>query len=60
MCNKDEIFKYLLELQLSGETNMLGAGVYLERDFNMKSNEAKRWLGDWIQSFSKPNCENCE
>ena len=60
MYNKDEIFQYLETLQQSGVTNMIGIGAYLEVEFGMTSREASSWLGDWINSFNKNNCENCE
>ena len=60
MYDQDEIFNYLKDLQKRGVTNMIGAGSYLEVEFGMTSREASSWLGDWINSFNKNNCENCE
>ena len=59
MYGEEEVFEYLCMLRDSGEVNMYQSAPYLMEEFNMSNNEAGRWLGDWITSFSKPNCENC-
>ncbi len=50
---EQEHFKYLNELRQSGVTNMLGAGPYLVGTFNMTSEEARKTLCKWIDSFEK-------
>ena len=43
-------FDYLDKLRESGKTNMFGATVYLEQDFDMTYDEAKRILVQWMTS----------
>lgn len=43
--------EYLDELRESGETNMWGAGVYLENEFRLNSKDAKEILFYWMKSF---------
>jgi len=49
-----EQFKYLVDLRNSGATNMWGASVYLEEEFDIGHSEAKTVLLDWIGSFELP------
>tara|TARA_R110002126_G_scaffold133309_3_gene277362 strand:+ start:12874 stop:13032 length:159 start_codon:yes stop_codon:yes gene_type:complete len=44
-----EYFEYLNELRDSGEINMLGAGAYLEAEFDVDRREAKKILMEWMQ-----------
>ena len=44
-----EYFDYLNELRDSGDTNMLGAGAYLEAEFDLDRREAKTILMAWMQ-----------
>ena len=46
--SKEEALDYLNELRDSGETNMLGAGAYLQRDMGLNRNEAKLVTIWWI------------
>ena len=46
-------FDYLAELRNSGATNMLCAGVYLQRDFGIRSSEAGDIMLRWIKSFEE-------
>lgn len=48
---REECFVYLNELRESGETNMFGAGVYLQRDFGLTRYEAKDMVLDWMKNF---------
>jgi len=48
---EDEARNYLNNLRESGETNMFGAGAYLERDLDMNSTEAKEVLMWWMEQF---------
>lgn len=43
-------FDYLDKLRETGETNMLGAGEYLEREFGLDRKEAKKILIAWMES----------
>jgi len=49
-----EVYKYLVMLRNSGETNMWGATPYLEDAFNLSSQEARNALLGWIKSFDLP------
>lgn len=43
-----DYFEYLDELRLSGETNMFGAGEYLQREFGLDRREARDVLMKWM------------
>jgi hypothetical protein len=43
-----EYFDYLDTLQASGETNMFGAGEFLEREFGLDRREARQILTMWM------------
>lgn len=47
----NEMFDYLEELRNSGETNMFGAGPYLEARFGLSRTEARDVLLKWMASF---------
>ena len=46
--NKEEALEYLNELRDSGEVNMLGAGQYLQWEFDLNRNEAKQVILWWM------------
>ena len=46
-------FNYLCDLQMSGETNMLGATPYLQRRFGMSKIDARKILIDWMAWMEK-------
>lgn len=43
-----QIFDYLNDLRESGETNMFGAGMYLQWEFGLGKGEAREFLSKWI------------
>ena len=49
----DKYFEYLDNLRESGETNMFGAGAYLQDAFNLRKNDASKILVRWMGAFSK-------
>jgi hypothetical protein len=51
----DEHLEYLDNLRESGETNMFGAGEYVERRFALGRREARTILKYWMESFGKEN-----
>lgn len=50
---RDEVFEYLDTLRESGVTNMWGAGVYLEHEFDFDREQASAWLLEWMDTFSE-------
>ena len=48
---EDFMFNYLDELRESGETNMFGAGPYLEREFGLNKIDAMAVVVKWMESF---------
>jgi hypothetical protein len=44
----NEYFEYLNELRQSGETNMFGAGEYLQEEFGLDRREARVILMEWM------------
>lgn len=49
--SEDEVRDYLNDLRDSAETNMFGAGAYLERDLDMNRTEAREALMWWMGQF---------
>ena len=48
----DKHLEYLDNLRESGRTNMFGAGSYIERSFNINSEDAGIILSYWMKTFS--------
>jgi len=53
----DKYFEYLDELRESGVTNMFGAGVYLQEEFDLDKREARKILAEWMETFSERHSE---
>lgn len=49
----DDHLVYLDELRESGETNMFGAGEYIQDYFDVSKNDANTILIYWMQTFGK-------
>jgi hypothetical protein len=49
----DEHLEYLDELRESGETNMYGAGRWLQDEFGMTRNDSHAVLAYWMKTFSQ-------
>ena len=49
----DAHLEYLDELRESGETNMFGAGEYVENEFGLNRKDAKEILMYWMSSFGE-------
>lgn len=49
----NEYYEYLEELRKSGETNMFGAGPYLEQEFGLTRREALDILMKWMKEYRK-------
>ena len=50
-----EYFAFLDVLKESGETNMFGAGSYLQEEFNMNKYDARKILSAWMTTFGYSN-----
>lgn len=50
----DEHLIYLDELRESGDTNMWGAGSYVEEEFDLNRDTAKKILFYWMDTFGDP------
>jgi hypothetical protein len=48
-----EHLEYKDDLRESGDTNMFGAGTYVEAMFDVGSHEANAIVGYWMESFGK-------
>jgi len=48
---KEEHLHYLDRLRVSGETNMYGAGQYLQREFGVDKHDANFILQHWMNTF---------
>jgi hypothetical protein len=51
--NEEDKFRYLYELQQSGETNMYGAGIYLQDEFGIDKKEARKILAFWMTNYKE-------
>jgi hypothetical protein len=51
--SQEEISKYLNELRKSGVTNMFGATPYIEKEFGISKEDAKKALSYWMKNFKK-------
>jgi hypothetical protein len=49
--SKKEVYDFLHELRLSGETNMFGAAPYIAEEFAIEEKEARLWLSEWMKDF---------
>ena len=50
---RDEVYLYLEKLRESGETNMFGAGVYLQKHFELSKEKAIMYLSDWMKQYNQ-------
>lgn len=48
-----EYYEFLDELRESGDTNMFGAGPYLQAEFGLDKREAKNVVLSWMDTFSE-------
>tara|TARA_R100000541_G_scaffold16363_4_gene26041 strand:- start:2328 stop:2492 length:165 start_codon:yes stop_codon:yes gene_type:complete len=46
---EEEIFEYLDALRKTGETNMFGAGPYLQAEFGVTPKEARKYVVTWFK-----------
>ena len=51
--NRDDYLEFLDNLRESGETNMFGAGEYIQEQFHCTKQEAKEALMDWMKTFEE-------
>ena len=49
----DDMLEYLDFLRESGVTNMYGAGVYLEAEYDMSRQDARTVLSYWMHTFGE-------
>lgn len=50
---EEEVFEFLDELRVQGDTNMFGARPYILEEFSIDKYAAKALLTKWIQTFSE-------
>lgn len=48
-----DYFKYLDQLRMSVQTNMLGAGRFLQDNFGIEKREANEVLSQWMRTFKE-------
>jgi hypothetical protein len=53
MSQLDTYFEYLDDLRESGVVNMFGAGLYLQRDWDLSRLEAREVLKQWMETFAE-------
>ncbi len=49
--SETEVFEYLDALRESGVTNMYSAAPYIQREFSMEEDEARKLLAKWMHTF---------
>jgi len=49
---RNEVYLYLEQLRETGETNMFGAGVYLQKHFELSKEKAIMYLSDWMKQYN--------
>ena len=57
MKTTNEYWIYLENLRRTGIVNMYGAGVYLEMDFGLSKQEARKILADWMHNYNPDDYE---
>ena len=50
---RNEVYLYLEQLRETGETNMFGAGVYLQKHFELPKDKAITYLTDWMKQYKE-------
>jgi hypothetical protein len=50
---EDQHLDFLDDLRESGETNMVGAGKFLQRQFDASRQQANEILSYWMETFSE-------
>jgi ADP-heptose:LPS heptosyltransferase len=50
---QEEVFAYLIDLRDSGETNMLAAPSYLEKEFGFSREEAREVFWEWAYQLER-------
>ena len=50
---EQEVFEYLDELRESGDTNMYGAGPWIQDEFYLDKREARAMLSKWMKTFTE-------
>lgn len=53
----NEVYDYLDALRESGDTNMYGAGPYLQEEFDVTRREAHDLLKGWMDSYGERNAD---
>lgn len=53
-----EVYEFLDDLRESGVVNMYAAGEYIEDEFIMAPNLARKFLREWMESFGRPRPQN--
>lgn len=48
-----EVLTYLNDLRDSGQTNMFGAGQYIQNEFGISRSEAGQYLTLWMENFNE-------
>lgn len=49
----EEAFRYLFDLQRSGQTNMFGAAPYLQSELGLNRDVAKTLLIQWMENYDE-------
>ena len=51
--DREEMFEFLDDLRESGETNMFGAGPYVQEAFGLSRSDARKVVMEWMGTFSE-------
>lgn len=53
MVDRADVFQYLDGLRESGDTNMFGAGIYVEAEFSISRQTARDLVSEWMKTFDE-------
>ena len=51
--DQDKVFHFLDDLRESGDTNMWGAGSYVQAEFDVDKNAARDLVLEWMETFEE-------
>lgn len=55
---KVAVMKYLDDLRASGATNMFGASPYIQRQFGVTEEQARRLLAEWMRTYGERHADD--
>lgn len=60
MTTSNRYWLYLEQLRRTGVVNMFGASRFLEKEFGISNQQARKILGDWMDKYDPEDYEEAE